>query len=218
MPFDFKKEERTLYQPPRTPGILTVPPMNFLAVRGSGDPNQEGGAYQQAIQLLYGVAFTLKMSEKTGYHIPGAFAYVVPPLEGLWWQPGKTELDLRHKEQLAWISMIRVPDFVDQAAFHWAVEQATAKRKWTFPRWNFSVMRRGFVFSVCMLARMIPNRRPSTKWKPMLRSRGISQTLQYSVSITRSISATQGVLHLKKCARSCVIRCARRNARSKQML
>lgn len=126
--------------------------MNFLAVRGRGDPNQEGGAYQQAIQLLYGVAFTLKMSEKAGYHIPGAFAYVVPPLEGLWWQPGKTELDLRHKEQLAWISMIRVPDFVDQTAFHWAVEQATAKRKWIFPRWNFSVMRRGFVFSVCMLA------------------------------------------------------------------
>lgn len=137
MPFDFKKEERTLYQPPRTPGILTVPPMNFLAVRGRGDPNQEGGAYQQAIQLLYGVAYTLKMSEKAGYHIPGAFAYVVPPLEGLWWQPGKTELDLRHKEQLAWISMIRVPDFVDQAAFHWAVEQATAKKKMDFSKVEF---------------------------------------------------------------------------------
>lgn len=137
MAYDFKKEQKELYLPSRAPGILTVPPMNFLAVRGQGDPNQEGGEYQQAIGLLYGVAFTLKMSEKAGHRIPGSFAYVVPPLEGLWWQPGAQELDLDHKERLAWISMIRLPDFVDRSEFDWAVAQATTKKKMDFSRVEF---------------------------------------------------------------------------------
>lgn len=137
MPFDFKKEYKDLYQPPKTPGVIEVPPMNFLAVRGQGDPNQEGGAYQQAIGLLYGVAFTLKMSEKAGHKIPGSFAYVVPPLEGLWWQPGADVLDLRHKETLAWISMIRLPDFVTREEFDWAVAQAAAKKKMDFSAVEF---------------------------------------------------------------------------------
>lgn len=137
MAYDFKKEQKELYLPSRAPGILTVPPMNFLAVRGQGDPNQEGGEYQQAIGLLYGVAFTLKMSEKAGHRIPGSFAYVVPPLEGLWWKPGAQELDLDHKERLAWISMIRLPDFVDRSEFDWAVAQATTKKKMDFSRVEF---------------------------------------------------------------------------------
>ena len=129
MPFDFKKEERTLYQPPRTPGILTVPPMNFLAVRGRGDPNQEGGAYQQAIQLLYGVAYTLKMSYRSDYKIEGFFEYVVPPLEGFWWQEGIKGMDYSRKDLLKFISLIRLPDFVTKKDFKWAIETVTKKKK-----------------------------------------------------------------------------------------
>lgn len=165
MAFDFKKEQKELYLPSRAPGILTVPPMNFLAVRGQGDPNQEGGEYQQTIGLLYGVAFTLKMSEKAGHRIPGSFAYVVPPLEGLWWQPGAQELDLDHKERLAWISMIRLPDFVDRSEFDWAVAQATTKKKMDFSRVEFSAMRKGSASSVCTSAPMIQSRRHCAGWR-----------------------------------------------------
>ena len=127
MPFDYKKAYQDLYLPPRQPQIIAVPPMTFLAVRGEGDPNAPDGAYQQALRLLYAVAFTIKMS-KLHKAIDGYFDYVMPPLEGLWWQPGSDTMDLRHKDGLCWISMIRLPDFVTPEVFAWAVSEAAARK------------------------------------------------------------------------------------------
>ena len=129
MAFDFKKEYKEYYLPPKEPTILTVPAMNYLAVRGTGDPNEEGGAYKAAIELLYGVAYTIKMSKKTDHRIEGYFDYVVPPLEGFWQQEGTTGMDYARKDDLQWISVIRLPDFVSEADFAWAVTEATAKKK-----------------------------------------------------------------------------------------
>ena len=128
MAFDYKKEYKEFYLPPRTPGIVTVPAMNFLAVRGQGDPNEEGGTYKQALELLYAVAYTIKMSKMGQYRLEGYFDYVVPPLEGLWWQEGRTGLDLRHKEALSWISLLRLPEFVTREVFQWAVQEASVKK------------------------------------------------------------------------------------------
>ncbi len=129
MAFDFKKEYKALYMPKNTPQIVTVPKANYIAVRGHGDPNEEGGAYQQAISVLYAVAYTLKMSYKTDYKIPGFFEYVVPPLEGFWWQNHVDAVDYSDKTAFEWISVIRLPDFVTQKDFAWAVETASRKKK-----------------------------------------------------------------------------------------
>ena len=115
--------------PKQKPEIVTVPAMNFVAVRGKGNPNEEGGAYQKAMSILYSVAFTLKMSYKTDYKIEGYFEYVVPPLEGFWWQDGVEGIDYEHKEEFNWISAIRLPDFITEKDFRWAVETASAKKK-----------------------------------------------------------------------------------------
>ena len=132
MAFDFKKEYRDLYQPKSKPTIVEVPRMRFLAVEGEGDPNEEGGAYKHAIELLYGIAYTLKMSYKTDHTIPGFFEYVVPPLEGFWWQPGVAGVDYANKSSFHWMSAIRVPEFVTDAEFAWALEAATAKKRLDF--------------------------------------------------------------------------------------
>ena len=129
MAFDFKKEYRQLYMPKRKPEVVEVPPANFVAVRGHGDPNEEDGAYQQAIAVLYAVAYTLKMSYKTDHHIDGFYQYVVPPLEGFWWQDGVTGVDLANKSAFRWISVIRLPDFVGEQDFSWAVDAASKKKK-----------------------------------------------------------------------------------------
>ena len=129
MAFDFKKEYKEFYMPKNRPEIVTVPAANFIALRGRGDPNEEGGAYQQAIAVLYSVAYTLKMSCKTDYKIEGFFGYVVPPLEGFWWQDGIDGVDYGDKASFNWISVIRLPDFVTQRDFDWAVQQATKKKK-----------------------------------------------------------------------------------------
>lgn len=129
MPFDFKKEYKELYAPKAKPEILTVPPANYLAAEGEGDPNQEGGAYQNAVSVLYAMAYTLKMSYKGGREIPGFFEYVVPPLEGFWWQPGVTGVDYRTKAAFRWISVIRLPDFVGRDDVAWAAEEASRKKK-----------------------------------------------------------------------------------------
>ena len=128
MAFDFKKEYKALYLPKNRPEIVTVPEMNYLAVRGAGDPNQEGGAYQQAIGVLYAVAYTLKMSGKAGHEIAGFFDYVVPPLEGFW-QWDRDSVDSADKSAFRWISVIRLPDFVTPKDFAWAVETASRKKK-----------------------------------------------------------------------------------------
>lgn len=129
MAFDFKKEYKQFYMPKNKPEIVDVPPANYIAVRGHGDPNEEGGAYQQAIAILYAVAYTLKMSYKTDYKIDGFFQYVVPPLEGFWWQDGISGVDYANKATFNWISVIRLPDFVTEENFKWAVETATKKKK-----------------------------------------------------------------------------------------
>ena len=129
MAFDYKKEYKEFYLPKAQPQIVAVPPMNYIAVRGQGDPNEEGGAYKAAIGLLYGVAFTIKMSKHGDHRIDGYFDYVVPPLEGFWRQPGTMGFDYANKQRLEWISVIRLPDFVEKNDFEWAVETASKKKK-----------------------------------------------------------------------------------------
>ena len=137
MAFDFKKEYKEFYMPKDKPGIVTVPPMNYIAVRGQGDPNQEDGEYKQSIELLYGIAYTIKMSKKGDHRIDGYFDFVVPPLEGFWWQDGGQDIDYAHKENFRWISVIRLPDFVIADDFAWAVEEATRKKKTDFSKAEF---------------------------------------------------------------------------------
>lgn len=129
MPFDFKKEYKELYLPKNKPQIINVPKANYIAIRGQGNPNEEGGAYQRAISVLYAVAYTLKMSYKTDYKIAGFFEYVVPPLEGFWWQDGICGVDYSKKDEFNWISIIRLPDFITRENFDWAVKTASEKKK-----------------------------------------------------------------------------------------
>ncbi len=129
MAYDFKKEQKEIYQPKAKPSIVTVPKMNYLAVRGKGNPNEEGGEYQQAIQLLYPVAYALRMSYKTDYKIEGFFEYVVPPLEGFWWIENLEGMDYNRKDDLEWISVLRLPDFITKKDFDWAINQVTVKKK-----------------------------------------------------------------------------------------
>lgn len=129
MAFDFKKEYREYYMPKNKPEIVELPRANYIAVRGTGDPNREGGAYQQALGVLYAVAYTLKMSCRSEHRIPGFFEYVVPPLEGLWEQAGAEGADLSDKEGFRWISLLRLPDFVSEADLRWAAETAARKKK-----------------------------------------------------------------------------------------
>ena len=122
MAFDFKKEYKAYYLPKNRPEIVQVPSANYIAVRGKGDPNDKGGAYQQAVGVLYAIAYTLKMSYKTDYRIEGFFDYVVPPLEGFWWQENVDGIDYSDKSTFCWLSVIRLPDFIAKKDFDWAVE------------------------------------------------------------------------------------------------
>ena len=137
MAFDFKKEYKEYYLPKNKPSIVDVPKMNYIAVRGKGNPNEENGDYQNTLGLLYGVAYLIKMSYKVDHTRDGYFEYVVPPLEGFWWQDGKNGIDYNHKERLNFISIIRLPDFVTKADFDWAIEEATKKKKQDFSRVEF---------------------------------------------------------------------------------
>ena len=136
MAFDFKKEYKEFYLPPVTPTLVDVPPANYIAVSGTGNPNDEGSEYKDSIGLLYGIAFTIKMSKKDGRQIEGYFDYVVPPLEGLWWSENG-EVNYAHKEAFHFISMIRLPEFVTRADFDWAVAEATCKKKTDFSKVEF---------------------------------------------------------------------------------
>ena len=137
MSFDFKKEYKEFYMPKNKPGIVSVPGMIYIAVRGQGDPNVEDGEYKQAIELLYGIAYTIKMSKKSDHQIEGYFDYVVPPLEGFWRQEGVEGVDYAHKESFHWISVIRLPDFVTREDFDWAVQEAEKKKKTDFSKVEF---------------------------------------------------------------------------------
>ena len=139
MAFDFKKEYKEFYMPKAEPCIVSVPAMNYIAVRGKGDPNDEGGEYKRAIELLYGLAYTIKMSKKGGRAIEGYFDYVVPPLEGFWWQDdaAPADFDLAAKQNFNWISVIRLPDFVTREDFEWALAEAARKKKDDFSKVEF---------------------------------------------------------------------------------
>ncbi len=137
MVFDYKKEYKEFYMPKSEPSIVTVPKMNYIAVRSKGDPNEESGEYKNSIGLLYAIAFTVKMSYKGTHKIDGYFEYVVPPLEGFWWQEGSDTIDYANKSGFNFISLIRLPDFVTKADFDWAVQEATNKKKADFSKVKF---------------------------------------------------------------------------------
>lgn len=161
MAFDYKKEYKEFYMPKNKPSIIIVPKMNYIAVRGSGDPNAEDGEYKKAIGILYAIAFTIKMSKKGNHKIEDYFDYVVPPLEGFWWQSERHPvdatlrtdradrqermdgIDYAHKEDFQWISVIRLPDFVAEDDFKWAVAEATEKKKQDFSKATFLTVEEG---------------------------------------------------------------------------
>lgn len=134
MAFDYKKEYKEFYMPKNKPNIIKIPKMNYIAVRGKGNPNEENSEYKKTIGLLYSIAFTIKMSYKTSHKIEGYFEYVVPPLEGFWWQNGIEGLDYNKKEDMEFISMIRLPEFVTKEEFNWAISEATNKKKQDFSK------------------------------------------------------------------------------------
>lgn len=148
MTFDFKKEYKEFYMPKGKPEIVTIPKANYIAVRGKGDPNDEGGAYQQAVGILYAVAYTLKMSDKTDHRIEGFFDYVVPPLEGFWWQDGVDGIDYSDKSTFNWISVIRLPDFVTQKDFDWAVNTAQKKKRLDCSKAEFLIIDEGLCVQI----------------------------------------------------------------------
>lgn len=148
MAFDYKKEYKEFYGPKKKPEIVTVPRMNYVAVRGEGDPNEAGGAYQEAVGILYGIAYTIKMSYKGDYEIEGFFDYVVPPLEGFWWQDDVDGVDYTDKSSFKWISVIRLPDFVKKEDFDWAVLEASRKKKMDCSRAEFYTVEEGLCVQI----------------------------------------------------------------------
>ena len=143
MVFDYKKEYKEFYMPKKKPQIVSIPCMNFIAVRGQGDPNTEGGEYKKAIGLLYGIAYTIKMSKRGEHQIKDNFDFVVPPLEGFWWQEGLKGVDYSRKEDFKWISIIRLPEFVTKEDFEWALKEATEKKKIDFSKVEFLTYNEG---------------------------------------------------------------------------
>ena len=185
MPFDYKKEYKEFYLPPKTPGIVNIPAMQFLAVRGQGDPNKEDGAYKQAIGLLYAVAFTIKMSKLGNHKLEGYFDYVVPPLEGLWWQEGLHSVDYSRKRDFQWIALIRLPEFGPSG-------KPLRKRRWTALLWSSFPGRRACVSSVCTSVPTTRNQRPFGPWRSTPGRMGMLPILAKTVIIMRSISAICG--------------------------
>lgn len=143
MAFDYKKEYKEFYIPKNKPSIIEIPKMNYIAVRGKGNPNEEDSEYKKSIGLLYAIAFTIKMSYKGDYRIDGYFQYVVPPLEGFWWQEGIKGVDYTKKEDFHFISLIRLPDFVSKKDFEWAINEATKKKKQDFSKVEFLTYNEG---------------------------------------------------------------------------
>ena len=148
MPFDFKKEYKEFYLPKNKPQIVNVPKANYIAIRGQGNPNEEGGAYKQAIGILYAVAYTLKMSYKTDYKIAGFYEYILPPLEGFWWQDGICGVDYSKKDEFNWISIIRLPDFITRENFDWAVKTASEKKKIDCSKAEFLTIEEGLCVQI----------------------------------------------------------------------
>lgn len=148
MAFDYKKEYKEFYMPKNKPEIVNIPSMNYIAVRGQGNPNEPDGAYKQAIGILYAVAYTIKMSRLGKHKIEGYFDYVVPPLEGFWWQEGVKGIDYTSKETFQWISVIRLPEFVTKEVFDWAVAEASAKKDMDCSKAEFLTVEEGLCVQI----------------------------------------------------------------------
>ena len=183
MAFDYKKGYKEFYLPPKTPGIVTVPAMNFLAVRGRGDPNEEGGTYKQALELLYAVAYTIKMSKMGKHKLEGYFDYVVPPLEGLWWQEDTKGVDYSRKVDFRWISLIRLPE----KPLIGLSGRPKRKSSETSPRWSSSPGRRACASSVCTWAPTTTSLPPWPPWRNTPRDRAMGWISARAGSTTRSI-------------------------------
>ena len=172
MAFDFKKEYREFYLPKAKPELVTVPRMNYLAVRGTGDPNEEGGAYKASIGLLYGVAYTIKMSKLGDHRIEGYFDFVVPPLEGFWWQEGTEGFDYRRKAEFHWISVLRLPDFVTEQDLNWAKAEAERKKKQDFTPVGFLSLEEGLCVQMLHVGPFDLEPESVAKMDEFLRERG----------------------------------------------
>ncbi len=178
MSFDFKKEYKEFYMPKNKPEIVNVPKANYIAVRGKGDPNIPDGQYQRAIGILYGVAYTLKMSYKTDYQIQGFFEYVVPPLEGFWWQEGTVGVDYGRKEEFHWISVIRLPDFVTKNDFDWAVETASKKKKMDCSKAEFLTVEEGLCVQIMHIGSFDDEPKSVERMNAFLKEQGYQNDLR----------------------------------------
>ena len=191
MAFDFKKAYKEFYLPKNKPEIVHVPTANYIAVKGAGDPNEEGGAYQQAIRILYAVAYTLKMSHRTDHKIQGFFEYVVPPLEGLWWQDDMDRVDHSDKSTFNWISLIRLPDFITEADFKWAVETAAKKKQLDCSPAQFLTMEEGLCVQIMHTARLMRSLQQLPWWMHIWNRMDMQMTSTKADCITRSICPMQ---------------------------
>ncbi len=133
MTFDFKKNRKDLFGAGKKPETVNPGMINYLSFEGKGNPNDENGEYKDAVEALYSVSYALRMSYKGNYKIEGFFEYVVPPLEGLWWQEGVNGYDMERKDDFSWISLIMLPDFIKDEDVQWAKEEVRKKNPeiWT---------------------------------------------------------------------------------------
>lgn len=148
MAFDFKKEYKELYMPSTKPAIVTVPEANYIAISGKGDPNVEGGEYKQAIGKLFSMAYAIRMSHKGNCRIDGFYEFVVPPLEGFWWQEDADDVDYADKSAFNWISVIRMPGFVTKDVLQWAIQEVSRKKKMDGTNAEFLTVEEGICVQV----------------------------------------------------------------------
>ena len=206
MAFDFKKEYKEFYLPKNKAQIVTMPRMNYIAVRGKGNPNEEGGQYKTAIGVLYSVAYTLKMSYKTDYKIKGFFEYVVPPLEGFWWQDHVEGVDYSNKSAFNWISVIRLPDFITKKDFDWTVDTASKKKKMDCSSAEFLSIEEGLCVQFMHIGSFDNEPETVAIMDKYLGENGYVMISQMNVTITKSIYQTQEKLHRKDVKRLSDIR------------
>lgn len=192
MPFDYKKEYKEFYLPPKNPTLVEVPPMNYIAVRGSGDPNAQDGLYRHSVGLLYATAFTLKMSDRGPHRIDGYFPYVVPPLEGFWWQEGIAGVDYAHKEAFQWICAIRLPDLCGKPMSAGLLKKLPERKSRIFHPWNSSLTRKVSLSSACTSALTMMSLQRSARWMRLPSRRAasrISATAVFTMKFTSAILA-----------------------------
>lgn len=175
--FDYKKEYKEFYLPPKTPGIITIPEINYLSVQGKGDPNEPEGEYKAAVGMLYAIAFTIKMSGRAGHKIDGYFSYVVPPLEGLWKMAGNVPIDYAHKENFEWRAMIRLPEFVTKEEFDWAVSEATEKKQMDFSKVTYFTYQEGLCVQCMHIGSYDDEPATIQKMKAFLEEQGYAEDL-----------------------------------------